>query len=167
MRKCFYIVAFLASFLCTDLFAQQECVADSASVSIRNRFAARPLATDDVFGDLNGDREVDVADIVTIINIMKGDYDPKTMQIVNRSSKTLYSFTIFFGDINGNVMSSEERGDLYPGDKTTVKVPVGAYKFYMTYYNKNLGTWLYSPIYSVGSKTFTLTEFDISQWTTD
>lgn len=166
MRKCFYIVAFLASFLCTDLFAQQECVADSASVSIRNRFAARPLATDDVFGDLNGDGEVDVADIVTIINIMKGDYDPKTLQIVNRSSKTLYSFTIVFGDINDNVMSSEERGDLYPGDKTTVKVPVGAVKFYMAYYNKQQGTWLYSPIYSVGGE-FSLDESMVSQWTTD
>lgn len=259
MSKCFYIVAFLmAFFLCTDSFAQLECVADSASMNMPNRFAARPLATDEVFGDLNGDGEVDVADIVTIINIMKGDYDPKTLQIVNRSSKTLYSFTIFFGDINDNLMSSEERGDLYPGDKTilkipvgvytldfvyydkelnswirspkydvenkaftiddsmisqwvtssllqitnrsgmilyqftvvwgdvndnvmskdvkgdlysgdkiTVEVPVGAYKFYMAYYNKNLGTWQYSPIYSVGRNTFTLTAFDISQWTTD
>ncbi|MBR1644001.1 MAG: hypothetical protein IJ692_05310 [Alloprevotella sp.] len=95
------------------------------------------------------------------------DVDGKTMQITNRSGKTLYSFTIFFGDVNENVMSQEERGDLYPGDKTTVKVPVGAYKFYMAYYNKEKGTWLYSSIYSVGSKTFTLDEFMVSQWTVD
>lgn len=91
----------------------------------------------------------------------------KTMQITNRSGMILYQFTVVWGDVDGNMMSQDVKGDLYSGDKVTVEVPVGTYKFYMAYYNKNLGTWLYSPIYSVGSKTFTLTEFDVSQWTTD
>ena len=91
----------------------------------------------------------------------------KTMQITNRSGMILYQFTVVWGDVDGNMMSQDVKGDLYSGDKVTVEVPVGTYKFYMAYYNKNLGTWLYSPIYSVGSKTFTLTEFDVSQWTTN
>lgn len=91
----------------------------------------------------------------------------RTVQITNRSGMILYQFTVYWGDVNDNDMSHDGKGDLYSGDKITVEVPVGAYKFYMAYYNKNLGTWLYSPIYSVGSKTFTLTEFDVSQWTTD
>ncbi|MDY6298011.1 MAG: hypothetical protein SPL50_07010 [Alloprevotella sp.] len=91
----------------------------------------------------------------------------RTVQITNRSGMILYQFTVVWADVNDNVMSQDGKGDLYSGDKITVEVPVGANKFYMAYYNKNLGTWLYSPIYSVGSKTFTLTEFDVSQWTTD
>lgn len=91
----------------------------------------------------------------------------KTMQITNRSGMILYQFTVVWADVNDNVMSQDVKGDLYSGDKVTVGVPMYAYKYYMAYYNKQQGTWLYSPIYPVERRTFTLTEFDVSQWTTD
>ena len=95
------------------------------------------------------------------------DVDGKTMQITNGSNLTLYTFTVIFGDVNRNVMSTEERGDLYPGDKTTVKVPVGASQFYMAYYDKQNSVFLYSPVYNVGYKTFKLDTYGVSQWDAD
>ena len=96
----------------------------------------------------------------------KDDVEENSMKITNGSDKTLYNFTVIFGDVNCNVMCTVERGDLYPGDKTIVKVPVGAYEFYMAYYDKK-GAWLSSPVYNVGYKTFTLDSYSISQWSED
>lgn len=95
------------------------------------------------------------------------DVDGKTMQITNGSNLTLYSFTVIYGDVNGNVMFSDVKGDLYPGDKTTVRVPVGASQFFMGYYDKQNGVWLYSAVYDVGRKTFFLNTQDVSQWTAE
>lgn len=99
------------------------------------------------------------------VSSCSGDDSPssgKKVTITNSSSQTLQSFTVVFTNSRDEIITTENKGTLKPGEKVTVESPIGATEYFMM--GAVSGKVKASPNYEVSVTKQVITDQTLEFW---